>query len=60
MWNRELCLELRDEKRVCDLWRKRQQTQEDYKAIMRLGGKKNRRVKAQLELNLATAVKDNK
>lgn len=58
MLNRELWMELRDKKRVCDLWKKRQETQEDYKVVMRLCGKKTRRVKAQLELNLATAVKD--
>jgi len=35
-------------------------TQEDCKDIVSLGGVKVRRAKAQLELSLATAVKDNK
>ncbi|KAK4822047.1 hypothetical protein QYF61_008856 [Mycteria americana] len=52
--NRELWLELRKKRRVYDLWKKGQATQEDYKDV------KIRRAKAQLELNLATAVKDNK
>ena len=37
-----------------------QAIQEDYKDVMSLRGEKIRRAKAQLELNLATAVKDNK
>ena len=37
-----------------------QATQEDYKDVGRLCKEKIRRAKAQLELNLATAVKDNK
>ncbi|KAK4815667.1 hypothetical protein QYF61_005413 [Mycteria americana] len=47
-------------KRVYNLWKKGQATQEDYKDIMRLCREKIRRAKAQLERNLATAVKDNK
>lgn len=43
-----------------DLWKKRQKTQEDYKNVMRLCSKKIRRAKVQLDLNLATAVKDQK
>ena len=46
--------------RVCDLWKKGQATQEDHKDVTRLCGEKIRRSKAQLELNLATAVKGNK
>ena len=34
--------------------------QEDYKDVMRLCREKIRRAKAQLELHLATAIKDNK
>jgi len=56
--NRELWLELRKRKRMYDLWRNRQATQEDYKDVMRLCREKIRRAKAQLELNLSTAVKD--
>ncbi|KAK4815414.1 hypothetical protein QYF61_001402 [Mycteria americana] len=58
--NRELWLELRKKKRVYDFWKKGQATQEDYKDVVRLCREKIRRVIAQLELNLATAVKDNK
>ena len=58
--NRELWLELRKKRRVYDLWKKGQATQEDYKDVVRLCREKIRRAKAQLELNLATAVKDNK
>ena len=57
---RELWLELREKRRVSDLWKKGQATQEGYKDVMRLCREKIRMVKAQLELNLATAVKDNK
>ena len=58
--NRELWLELKKKRRVYDLWKKGQATQEDYRAVVRLCREKIRRVKAHLELNLATAVKDNK
>ncbi|KAK4823408.1 hypothetical protein QYF61_001782 [Mycteria americana] len=58
--NRELWLELRKKKRVYDLWKKGQATQEDYKGVARLCREKIRRAKAELELNLAAAVKDNK
>ncbi|KAK4823640.1 hypothetical protein QYF61_004561 [Mycteria americana] len=57
--NRQLCLELRKNRRVYDLWKKGQAIQEDYKDVVRLCREKIRRAKAQLELNLATAVKDN-
>ncbi|KAK4819943.1 hypothetical protein QYF61_015843 [Mycteria americana] len=58
--NRELWLELRKKRRIYDLWKKGQATQEDYKGVARLCKKKIRRAKAELELNLAAAVKDNK
>ncbi|KAK4818760.1 hypothetical protein QYF61_018932 [Mycteria americana] len=58
--NRELWPELRKKRRVYDLWKKGQATQEDYKDVMRLCREKIRGAKAQLELNLATAVKDNR
>ncbi|KAK4830361.1 hypothetical protein QYF61_010138 [Mycteria americana] len=58
--NRELWLELRKKRRVYDLWKKGRATQEDYKGAARLCREKIRRAKAELELNLAAAVKDNK
>ncbi|KAK4813839.1 hypothetical protein QYF61_001937 [Mycteria americana] len=58
--NRELWLELRKKRRVYDLWKKGQVTQEDCKGVARLCREKIRRAKAELELNLAAAVKDNK
>ncbi|KAK4831739.1 hypothetical protein QYF61_018869 [Mycteria americana] len=58
--NRELWLELRKKRRVYDLWKKGQATQEDYKDVMTLCREKIRRAKARLELHLTTAVKDNK
>ncbi|KAK4810539.1 hypothetical protein QYF61_004502 [Mycteria americana] len=57
---RELWLKLRKKRRVYDLWKKGQATQEDYKGVARLCREKIRRAKAELELNLAAAVKDNK
>ncbi|KAK4810627.1 LOW QUALITY PROTEIN: hypothetical protein QYF61_007364 [Mycteria americana] len=57
---RELWLELRKKKTFYSLWQKGQATQEDYKGVVRLCREKIRRAKAELELNLATAVKDNK
>ncbi|KAK4818935.1 hypothetical protein QYF61_022112 [Mycteria americana] len=45
---------------VYDLWKKGQATQEDYKGVVRLRREKTIRAKAELELSLATAVKDNK
>ncbi|KAK4818253.1 hypothetical protein QYF61_009428 [Mycteria americana] len=57
---RELWLELRRKRRVYDLWKKAQATQEDYKGVARLCREKIRRAKAELELSLAAAVKENK
>ncbi|KAK4831824.1 hypothetical protein QYF61_019347 [Mycteria americana] len=57
---RELWLELRKKRRVYGLWRKGQTSQEDYKGVARLCREKIRRAKAELELSLAAAVKDNK
>ncbi|KAK4826884.1 hypothetical protein QYF61_012072 [Mycteria americana] len=57
---RELWLELRKKRRVYDLWKKGQASQEDYKGVARLCREKIRRAKTELELNLAAAVKDNK
>ncbi|KAK4823577.1 LOW QUALITY PROTEIN: hypothetical protein QYF61_003581 [Mycteria americana] len=57
---RELWLKLRKKRRVYGLWKKGRATQEDYKGVARLCREKIRRAKAELELNLAVAVKDNK
>ncbi|KAK4828700.1 LOW QUALITY PROTEIN: hypothetical protein QYF61_000538 [Mycteria americana] len=57
---RELWLELRKKRRVYSLWNKGRATQEDYKGVVRLCREKIRRAKTQLEVNLATAIKDNK
>ncbi|KAK4817985.1 hypothetical protein QYF61_004098 [Mycteria americana] len=54
--NRELWLELREKKRVYNLWNKGQASQENYKGVVRLCREKIRRAKAELELNLAAAV----
>ncbi len=51
---------IQEKKRVYGLWKKGQATQEDYKDVVRLCREKIRRAKAQLELNLATVIKDNK
>jgi len=48
-----------EKRRVYVLWKNGQDTQEDYKDIVRLCREQVRRAKAQLELSLATAVKDN-
>ncbi|KAK4813002.1 hypothetical protein QYF61_004178 [Mycteria americana] len=58
--NRELWLELGKKRRVYDLWKKGRAAQEDDKGVARLCREKIRRAKAELELNLAAAVKDNK
>ena len=58
--NRELWLELRENQGIYDLWKKGQAIQENYKDVMRLCRGKIRSTKAQLEPNMATAVKDNK
>jgi len=58
--NRELCVELWKKRTIYVLWKKGQATQEDYKDIVRLYREKVIRAKAQLELSLATAIKDKK
>ncbi|KAK4819016.1 LOW QUALITY PROTEIN: hypothetical protein QYF61_024132 [Mycteria americana] len=50
----------RKKRRVYDLWKKGQATQEDYRGVARLCREKIRRAKAELELSLAAAIKDNK
>ena len=58
--NRELRLELREKRRVYSLWKKGLATRNDYKDAVRLCRVEIRRSKAQLEINLASAIKDNK
>ncbi|GAB0210105.1 hypothetical protein GRJ2_003476300 [Grus japonensis] len=58
--NRELWLGLRKKRRVYHSWKKGQATQEEYRDLVRSCRDKIRKAKAQLELNLATVVRDNK
>ncbi|GAB0184704.1 mitochondrial enolase superfamily member 1 [Grus japonensis] len=58
--NRELLLGLREKRRVYHSWKKGQATQEEYGDLARSCRGKIRKAKAQLELNLATVVRDNK
>lgn len=58
--NRELWLELRSRRGVCELWKKGQATLEEYKDALELRMEKIRRANAQLELSLTAAVKGNK
>ena len=58
--NRELWLQLKDKRRVYSLWRKGLDTHSDYKEAVRLCRAEIRRSKAQLEINLVSAIKDNK
>ena len=61
MWmNRELSLRLWEKNRVYYLWKKVQATWEEYKEVTKICREKIREAKAQLELNLATVVKDDK
>lgn len=47
-------------KKVYDLWKKGQATQEGYKDAVRLCREEIRRAKAQIKINLATTIKINK
>ena len=58
--SRELLLRLRKKKRVYVLWRKGQATWGDYKEVAKVCREEVRKAKAQPELRLATAVKENK
>ncbi|KAJ7413047.1 hypothetical protein BTVI_44296 [Pitangus sulphuratus] len=58
--DRELSLKLREKRRVYDLWKKGQAIQKEYKDVVRSCRDKIRKAKAQLELNLATSLRDNK
>ncbi|KAK4828902.1 hypothetical protein QYF61_001460 [Mycteria americana] len=58
--NRELLLRLRKRRRVYHFWKKGQATQEEYRDLVKSCRERIRKTKAQLELNLATVVRDNK
>ncbi|KAK4811295.1 hypothetical protein QYF61_023347 [Mycteria americana] len=59
--NGELLLGLRKKKkRAYHFWKKGQATQEEYRDLVKSSREKIRKAKAQLELNLATVVRDNK
>ncbi|KAK4818819.1 hypothetical protein QYF61_019856 [Mycteria americana] len=57
--NRELLLGLRKKRRVYHFWKKGQATQEEYRDLVKSCREKIRNAKAQLELNLATVVREN-
>ena len=56
----ELLLRLWKKKRVYVLWKKGQATWGDYKEVAKVCREEVQKAKAQLELRLATAVKENK
>ncbi|XP_054045493.1 uncharacterized protein LOC128904794 [Rissa tridactyla] len=58
--NKELWLDLGKKRKAYILWKRGLATYEDYQDITKLCRGKIRRAKAQSELSLATAVKDNK
>jgi len=53
-------LGFRKKKRVYQLWKKGHATQEEYRGLVRLCREEIRQAKVQLELSLATVVRDNK
>jgi len=53
-------LGLRKKRRVYHLWKKGQATQEEYRGLVRSCREEIRKAKAQLELSLATVVRDHK
>ena len=58
--NRELWVQPRGKRRLYGFWKKGLATHNDYKEDVRLCRAEIRRSKAQLEINLASAIKDNK
>ncbi|KAM9591187.1 uncharacterized protein ACIBXB_006083 isoform 1-T2 [Morphnus guianensis] len=58
--NGELLLGVKKKRRVYHLWRKGRATWEEYRDLVRSYREEIRKAKAQLELNLATIVRDNK
>lgn len=57
--SRELCLELQKKRKSYVQSMEKEATQENYNNFARLHSVKIRRTKAQLELTLTTAIKDN-
>jgi len=57
---KEILLGLRKKRRVYHLWKKGQVTPEEYRGLIRSCREEMRKAKAQLELRLATVVRDNK
>jgi len=49
-----------EKRRIYHLWKKGQATQEEYRGLIRSCREEIRKAKAQLELRLATVVRDNK
>lgn len=58
--NREILLRCQEKKRIYLPWKKGQATQEEYEEVARICKEKIIKAKAQLEIDLATTVKDNK
>jgi len=58
--NSEPLLGLRKKRRVYHLWKKEQTTQKEYRGLVRSCREEIRKAKAQLELKLATVVRDSK
>ena len=58
--SRELLLRLRKQKSVYVLWKKGQATRGDNKEVAKVCREEVQKAKAQLELRLSTAVKENK
>ena len=56
---RDLWLELKSKRKVYGLWKSGQATYDDYRYVVKLCREKIRKAKAQLELKLATKVKEN-
>ena len=55
---RDLWLDLKTKRMVHVLWKSGQATYDDYRYVVKLCREKIRKAKAELELNLATKVKD--
>ncbi|GAB0208399.1 mitochondrial enolase superfamily member 1 [Grus japonensis] len=58
--NRKLLVELKRKKKLYDLWKRGQASQEDYRAMVHICREKTQKAKAQLELKLASVVSDKK
>jgi len=58
--SRELLLGLRRKRRVYHVWKKGQATQEEYKGLIRSCREEIRKANAQLQLSLATVMRENK